>query len=77
MTYSLIRNEESLKAQMEDAGIELPVSKDAAFLTKPLKIGTRTAANRIAYQPMEGCDGTPDGVPDELTVRRYVRFAHG
>ncbi|MBQ7727750.1 MAG: flavin oxidoreductase/NADH oxidase [Clostridia bacterium] len=77
MTYSLIRNEESLKAQMEDAGIELPVAKDASVLTKPLKIGSRTAANRLAYQPMEGCDGTPDGIPDELTVRRYVRFAHG
>ena len=26
---------------------------------------------------MEGCDGTPDGSPDELTVRRYHRFAAG
>ena len=24
---------------------------------------------------MEGCDGTADGAPDELTVRRYDRFA--
>ncbi len=31
--------------------------------------------NRIAIQPMEGCDGTRDGKPDELTIRRYDRFA--
>src|SRR5262245_30068554 len=26
---------------------------------------------------MEGCDGTPDGRPDELTFRRYRRFGAG
>ncbi len=26
---------------------------------------------------MEGCDGTPGGSPDELTIRRYLRFAKG
>src|SRR5207245_1851571 len=26
---------------------------------------------------MEGCDGTPDGSPDELTYRRYRRFGAG
>src|SRR5262245_14919034 len=26
---------------------------------------------------MEGCDGTPDGCPGELTVRRYERFGAG
>lgn len=26
---------------------------------------------------MEGCDGTPDGAPGELTFRRYKRFAAG
>ncbi|MBQ4322821.1 MAG: flavin oxidoreductase/NADH oxidase, partial [Clostridia bacterium] len=31
--------------------------------------------NRIAIQPMEGCDATKEGEPDELTVRRYDRFA--
>src|SRR5581483_10875958 len=28
-------------------------------------------------QPMEGCDGTLDGKPDELTFRRYRRFGAG
>lgn len=26
---------------------------------------------------MEGCDGTPDGGPGELTIRRYARFGAG
>ena len=33
--------------------------------------------NRLAIQPMEGCDGTPDGSPGELTFRRYERFGAG
>ena len=35
----------------------------------PFKIG-----NRIAVQPMEGWDATPDGAPSEKTVRRWQRF---
>jgi len=31
----------------------------------------------LCIQPMEGCDGTLDGQPDELTYRRYVRFGAG
>jgi len=31
----------------------------------------------MAIHPMEGCDSTPDGRPDELTWRRYERFAAG
>jgi len=30
--------------------------------------------NRVAIQPMEGWDGTADGNPSELTVRRWQRF---
>ena len=41
---------------------------DALFT--PLTIGTRRCGNRLAIQPMEGCDGTLDGRPDELTFRR-------
>ena len=35
----------------------------------PFKIG-----NRIAVQPMEGWDATPDGAPSDTTVRRWQRF---
>src|SRR5882757_7951046 len=30
--------------------------------------------NRFAIHPMEGWDGTPDGKPSELTIRRWQNF---
>jgi len=58
-------------------GVALPFSEDLSALKRPLKIGVHTACNRIAFQPMEGTDGTEDGAPGELTKRRYQRFAEG
>lgn len=55
----------------------IPYSEDVSPLGQPLTVGAKTVPNRICYQPMEGCDGTADGAPDELTVRRYLRFAEG
>ena len=56
-------------------GVTIPLEEDLSALAQPLTIGAHTAANRLAIQPMEGCDGKADGSPDELTVRRYHRFA--
>ncbi len=44
-------------------------------LNASIKIHNRIVPNRIVFQPMEGCDGTFDGGIDELTRRRYLRFA--
>ncbi|MBE6542573.1 MAG: flavin oxidoreductase/NADH oxidase, partial [Ruminococcaceae bacterium] len=52
-------------------------TKDLSPLALPCVIGRKTVSNRICYQPMEGCDGTADGAPGELTERRYLRFARG
>lgn len=46
-------------------------------LAHRVRIGSVEAGNSIAIHPMEGCDGTPGGSPDELTFRRYGRFARG
>lgn len=46
-------------------------------LSDKISIYGREAANRVLFQPMEGCDGTSDGAVDELTRRRYLRFAEG
>src|SRR3954452_24537758 len=43
----------------------------------PANIGPFRVGNALCVQPMEGCDGTPDGRPDELTFRRYRRFGAG
>ncbi len=55
----------------------LPFSRNTAPLLESVAAGGIAAPSRIVYQPMEGCDGEPDGSPGELTVRRYSRFAAG
>jgi 2,4-dienoyl-CoA reductase-like NADH-dependent reductase (Old Yellow Enzyme family) len=40
----------------------------------PLERGRFKIGNRIAVQPMEGWDATPEGTPSEHTVRRWQRF---
>jgi len=40
----------------------------------PLERAGIRIGNRIAVQPMEGWDGSADGQPSELTIRRWRRF---
>lgn len=68
---------EDFRQQAEELGLHLPYGEDLSVLAKPLTAGTLTVANRLACQAMEGCDGTADGCPDELTKRRYDRLARG
>ena len=58
-------------------GLSMPTGGDPAVLAAPLKAGSLLLPNRLACQAMEGCDGTPDGAPDTLTLRRYRRLAAG
>ena len=51
--------------------------KIKAILARKVRVGEFTLGNSIAIHPMEGCDGTPDGRPDDLAWRRYRRFASG
>ncbi len=51
--------------------------KVKAALSRKVQVGKFTVGNSMAIHPMEGCDGTLDGHPDELTYRRYERFGHG
>lgn len=53
----------------------LPLSNNIDILNREFSCGTLSFKNRFAIQPMEGCDGTRAGEPDELTIRRYERFA--
>ncbi len=48
-----------------------------SILARPVPVGEFTLGNSVAIHPMEGCDGTLDGRPDELTFRRYRRFGAG
>ncbi len=74
----LIQTLSELRNVIREQGVSIPLSANLPLLAQPLVIGGRTAPNRLAIQPMEGCDANPeDGSPDKLTFRRYERFAHG
>ena len=77
MALYIPKNKQQYMDLCADASVTLPWSDATDIMKTPLCLGTKIAPNRIAYQPMEGCDGTPDGRPDALTVRRYDRFAKG
>ncbi len=65
-------------ADAERLGLShIAMSDDLSVMFTPIEVSGRTVGNRWAIQPMEGCDGTLDGLPDELTFRRYVRFGSG
>ncbi len=68
------KNLDELKEDMTRMGLDIPVSADVAVLSRPIALGERTIPNRLAINPMEGCDGTPEGRPSGLTRRRYRRF---
>ena len=46
-------------------------------LFSPVKIGPRTAPNRIAINAMECCDSDDEGNPADKTYRRYRRLFEG
>lgn len=68
---------EELARDIETLGLEIPMATDFSPLAAPLDCGSFRLANRFVVLPMEGCDGTANGAPDELTFRRYRRFAAG
>ncbi len=68
---------DDLRCEIEKLGVNVPVSDDTSALSRRANIGTLETKNSLAVHPMEGFDGTYNGAPDELTVRRYERFASG
>ena len=66
-----------LLKKAEDLGVTIPFQDSLAPLFQPMELVAKKLPNRIAVQPMEGSDATLDGEPDELTFRRYRRYAAG
>jgi len=66
-----------LLQKADELGVELPFQDSVSPLFESLVIGSKTLANRLAVQPMEGFDADTDGSPSELTFRRYRRYAEG
>ncbi len=75
--YFKFKSLDDLGAENDRLGLDLCFSEDLSPLFQPIAIGPYRAGNRLCIQPMEGCDGTLDGKPDELTFRRYRRFGAG
>ena len=68
---------DSVREEAKRLDAFIPLCEDLSALSASLTVEGMTVPNRLMVQPMEGCDGTLDGTPDELTVRRYRRFASG
>lgn len=71
------RSPDDLRTDAESRGLDVRFADGVDALLRPIHIGARTAGNHLAVHPMEGCDGTLDGRPDELTFRRWQRFGAG
>jgi 2,4-dienoyl-CoA reductase-like NADH-dependent reductase (Old Yellow Enzyme family) len=64
---------------LSELQLALPIDKfvlpaPAGPLAQPLQVGHLKVGNRFAILPMEGWDGTTEGLPSELTLRRWRRF---
>ena len=75
--YFKFHSVEELLAECQRLGLGLRFSDDLSPLFRPVSVGPLRAGNALCIQPMEGCDGEPDGRPGELTLRRYRRFGAG
>ncbi len=62
-----------LEQKIASMGLSIPLQDSTDVLNTP-KHGFH---NRIVFQPMEGCDGSPEGDIGELSLRRYIRYAEG
>ncbi|MCL4506163.1 MAG: NADH:flavin oxidoreductase [Chloroflexi bacterium] len=75
-----LKTPQALREHLAEIGADLPFDADmqsgpAAPLAQPYRLpGGGAIGNRFAVLPMEGWDGTIDGHPSDLTVRRWQRF---
>jgi len=78
-TYRSLEDLEAAARQLGAAHVRFVHEKPRVqeLLRRPVRVGDFTVGNSMAIHPMEGCDGTLDGRPGELTWRRYERFARG
>ena len=73
------RTAAAMRAHVDELGLDIPLDDELQGARGPLGqpiewAPGRVCANRFAVHPMEGWDGTEDGRPSELTLRRWRRF---
>ena len=74
-----LKTAEALRRHLESSGIALAFDPQLdppadSPLAKPLDVHGATIGNRFCILPMEGWDGTTDGRPSDLTIRRWKHF---
>ena len=74
-----MRTAEAFAAHLSGEGITLGFDRELAPassspLAQPFQIADVRVGNRFCVLPMEGWDGTRDGEPSELTIRRWQNF---
>lgn len=74
-----LRDVDAFIERLERLGLDLACDREVfggadSPLARPLRFEDISIANRFAIQPMEGWDGTRDGMPTENTVRRWRNF---
>ena len=63
-----------LETKCQQLQLDIQFQEDLSPLATPLDVGEFHIPNCLVIHPMEGCDGTLNGNPSELTKRRYIRF---
>ncbi len=75
--YFTYKSTDDLRADIAHLGVDITLEEKLDAVFQPVRIGARTIGNAMGIHPMEGCDGTIDGKPGELTFRRWRRFGEG
>jgi NADPH2 dehydrogenase len=77
---SALKTADAFRSYLDQIGVELPFDEELqagpdAPLAQPYRLKSGfIVGNRCCVLPMEGWDGTTDGRPTELTIRRWRRF---
>ena len=76
---SSFKHSDDLSAHARQLGVELACDDQIlpapeSPLSRPYRLGDLVIGNRFAVQPMEGWDGTDDGLPSEYVRRRWRNF---
>jgi len=74
-----VKTVERFQEHLQALGLSLPADANIetgvqSWLLSAVERGGIKIGNRIAVNPMEGWDGSPDGTPTHSTVRRWQRF---
>lgn len=74
-----LKTAEHFRARLETLRLDLPFDEElqtapGSPLARPIEVQGKRIGNRFVVQPMEGWDGEPNGMPSELTKRRWRNF---